>query len=416
MRTGRSAIIAAILSLFIILMPSCSKGPEEGAIEELDLQGSEATEQNEESIFTRIDSPFDYEYMAFPVRKAGMQLDIPSEWTTDVISSRFISIRTPDNDGYLPGSTLAILFNYGEDVDSSNNSLTELASHAYTFSDFFKNELAGIPCYADGKRCHLRNYVAEDEIINGLEFVDDEHMEDAAILVSNKVVLVDKANNYYVDRFSMVCGYIKWEHSPVCISAIVPGEYLDNAKQVMRYLISSIRSCSSYSEGFRTASYGDFSTMIPASFIPVEDAENIFYSPLTQNSYTSGMSVGVFKIDGSRGRSMDADAIAESYGGLIAKLAFSPYEESVTYRVQAYDNPEGDSPAFKGNISVDPSPGRDPAEITASVFGSDSKYLADFYNIEKGDSFFLISVIYQKCQKEIASEAGKTAVSSLKVE
>lgn len=419
MTRSRIKTALAILAILLLALPaaSCTRPAEEGTIEDIEIDVP-AEEETGETFFTKTDSPYSYEYTTFTVSKAHMRFDVPSTWSVKTVNSRFITMRTPDDDGYLPGVTINLLCNYGDDVANGDYSEYTLNDHAYNFTRFFKLELEGLPFNVNGKSVHLRQYVAEDEIRNAPDFADEDHKNDAATLTANSVVLTDNTGRYYTGSHGMVSSYIKWDNSPYCLTAVVPIDYIDNAKLMLEYITSSINYVSSDKLQFGSVSYEDFRTLVPVGFLPIEGAENVFVSPLTNNSETAGMTVGIFRMEKDSDSLANADGIKEYFGEQIAKLAYDVYDTNVIYDINAeeYFSSDGSGPTFKGVIGMNCTGYEDPTEIAGSVFGMYSLYNADYYVIRKDNADYLIAVIYQDCQQKLADIVAKTAVDSFTID
>lgn len=397
------------------LLPSCSKEPEDGTIADVVID-QPVPDDDADTIFTKTDSPYDYEYTTFTIKKAHMRFDVPASWDVRVDNARHIVMQTPVDDLYLPDATINILCNYGENVDENEFSQYTLNDHAYNFSAYFQDELAGLITRTDGITRHLRKYEAEDEIYNGLEFVDKAHAQDAATLVANNVVLVDETYRYYPGEYGMVTTFIKWDHSPFCFNAIVKQEDLEHARAMIEHIVSSVSYEKSDPEGYKEVKYKrEFSTWVPNSFEPVTGAEHTFRSYLGENRETAGMAIGVFSINDVTRETINADVISKNFGQTIAGIAFSGYSGLSSYGVQVQPSSEEDGPDFSGPLFVDCTTYSDPVEIAGSSLGPYAYYYADYYVVEKDDQDFLIAVIYQDCQKVIARAAGKTAVRKLSV-
>lgn len=318
-------VFSAILILLIMCstMISCGKDAEEGEIEDVEL-AEPSYDSEDVGGFIKAESPYDYEYTSFAIKKAHMRFDVPKTWTVQFINARYVTIQTPKNDAFLPDTTISILCGYGEDIAENEMTQYTLNDRAYKFSDFFSFELEGLTTYTGGIPRHLRSYTTEDQIRNGLSIVDEEHKSDAATLIADNVVLVDNTNKYYIDQYGMTATYVKWDNSPFCFTAIASKETLENAVQMIEYMVSSISYEKSKPDGYKEMSYEDITTRVPSSFVPISNAENIYISPLSVNSETAGMSVGVFSLDKKNWDTLTADNIASKYGETIASLAFSP--------------------------------------------------------------------------------------------
>lgn len=398
------------------MLPSCSKEPEEGTIEDVVIDQAEP-EEDVDSIFTKIESPYDYEYTTFTLKKAHMRFDVPKTWTVTVNNSRYVTIQTPKNDGYIPDTTISILCNYGEDVEENEMSEYTLNNHAYAFSAFFQNELEGLPTYTGGLQRHLRRYETEDQIRNGLEFVDKDHVTDAATLIVDDVVLMDKTGDYYSHECGMVSTYVKWDHSPFCFTSIADLEHMDNARNMLEYMVSSISYAKSDPVGYKTVDYKkEFTTAVPNTFVPVEGAENVFRSPIFDNTETAGMSVGVYLLGSLEENPFEVDDINEYYGQTVASTAFSGYSSRTAFGIQAEECDEEDGPDYTGSVVVDCTNYTEATEIAGSPFGIYANYMCDYYLVDKDGTSFLVAVMYQDCQKNLARAAGKTAVRKLKVD
>ena len=409
------SIILAITVLFACMLPSCSREPEEGTISDVIID-QPVPDADADTIFTKADSPYDYEYTTFTIKKAHMRFDVPKTWNVTVDNSRHIILQTPAGDGYLPDTTISILCNYGENVDENEMSQYTLNNHAFNFSDFFKDELSGLVTRTGGISRHLRKYEVEDNIYNGLEFVDSEHAEDAATLTVDDVVLVDNTNKYYIHECGMVTTYVKWDHSPFCFNSVVKQAYLENARSMIEYIVSSIVYESSDHEGYKEVEYKkEFTTCVPNSFMPLNGAENVFTSSLKENRETSGMTIGVFTLDGFSKNDVSAENINDYYSQTISKLVFGGYSDIAQFGVTVEPCYEEGGPDFTGRIFVDCTGYTENVQIAGGVFGQCAYYLCDYYIVEKGDQTFLIAAIYQDCQKEIGRAAGKTAVRKLRV-
>ena len=407
-------LLILVVLLAAAMLPSCSKDAEEGSIEDVDIEQPE--EEEAESIFTKIDSPYDYEYTTLSIKKAHMKMDVPASWKTTFVNSRYIVMQTPAEDEFLPDTTISILCGYGENVDADEASEYTMNDHAYMFSEFFQEELAGLPTCTGGKVRHLRKYFAEDEINNGLEFVDPDHEADVATLVTDEVTVVDKSMNYYTNECAMTTTYVKWDHTPFCFNCISKQAHRKNARSIMEYMVSSIVYEKPSAEGYKDVSYeDDFSTSVPMSFEPVSGAENVYVSSLYENTETAGMSVGVFVLDGFTKDEVTAENTASVYSENIAARAFGGYQMNASYITSADVCDEKDGPDFTGTVIVDCTNYSEPTEVAGSVFGPMSYYLADYYVTESDGKAYLVSVIYQKCQKNLARAIGKNAVRKLKV-
>jgi len=400
--------ILLVALAFSFCFTSCRPGADEGQIKEVEIESPDE-EVPETGSFTKMESPYDYEYESFSIKKAHMKFDVPKSWDSKLINSRYARLEIPPTDDLFPGCTINILCGYGEDVDENEMSEYTLNNHAYKFSDFFSYELEGLQYTVEGHICRLREYVTEDHIVNGLPFVDDDHVEDAATLIADDVVLVDKATHYY-SGYSLLCTAVKWDHRPFCFSMIVPKESAEGAEKMLEYIASSISYVKSDNLEFGEVSYGDIFTSVPTHFMPVTGAENIFASPLDQNRETAGMALGVFRIDDKE--TITEENIARYYGETIATYAYDGYGVPAQYAAKAYASSEG--PDFTGEISIN-STGADAASIAGSVFGPYSLYKADYYVKEDGDAAYLVAMLYQQGQEKIAKKVGETALRKLRI-
>ena len=406
---------SAVLILLLIcgLMGSCGQRAEDGEIEDVEIaEPSYDTEAADK--FIKAESPHDYEYTSFAIKKAHMRFDVPTTWTVSFVNARYVTIQTPKNDTFLPDTTISILCGYGEDIAENEMTQYTLNDRAYKFSDFFSFELAGLTTYTDGIPRHLRSYTAEDEIRNGLAIVDEDHKSDAATLIANDVVLVDKTNKYYIDQYGMTSTYVSCDGSPFCFTAIAAKENLEHATQMIEYMISSIAYEKSKPDGYKEISYEDFATCVPSTFSPITGAENIYISPLNENTETAGMAVGVFTMDKKNWDTLDEINLASKYGEKIVSLCFSPYKIDARYGVQVNATNTMEGPDFSGPVTLDCTNHKDPTEIAGSVFGTYGYYQADYYVTNLEDRPYLITVFYQDCQKDLAKAFGATAYKKLR--
>ena len=153
---------------------------------------------------------------------------------------------------------------------------------------------------------------------------------------------------------------------------------------------------------------------MPSTFAPVSNAENIYISPLTENTETAGMAVGVFTMDKKNWDTLEADTIATKYSETIASLCFSPYKINALYGIQVNETNNMEGPDFSGSVILDCTNYKDPTEIAGSVFGTYGYYQADYYVTNLDDRPYLITVIYQDCQKDLAKAFGITAYRKLR--
>ena len=408
-------LLCTILALLLIcgLMGSCGQRAEEGEIEDVEI-AEPSYDTEAAGKFIKAESPHDYEYTSFAIKKAHMRFDVPKTWVVTFVNARYVTIQTPKNDAFLPDTTISILCGYGEDIAENEMTQYTLNDRAYKFSDFFSFELAGLTTYTDGIPRHLRSYTAEDEIRNGLSIVDEEHKSDAATLIADNVVLVDKTNKHYIDQYGMTATYVSWDGSPFCFTAIAAKENLENATQMIEYMVSSIAYEKSKAVGYKEISYEDFATCVPSTFARVSNAENIYISPLTENTETAGMAVGVFTMDKKNWDTLEADTIATKYSETIASLCFSPYKINALYGIQVNETNNMEGPDFSGSVILDCTNYKDPTEIAGSVFGTYGYYQADYYVTNLDDRPYLITVIYQDCQKDLAKAFGITAYRKLR--
>ena len=397
-----------IMMMLTALFPSCGHDPSEGEIGDVEIE-TPSDEEKPAGTFKKLESPFDYEYEPFTIRKAHMTFDVPSSWENTLVNSRYARLEAPVTDDLFPGATVNILCGYGEDVDENEMSEYTLNNHAYRFSDFFCNELEGLTYNVDGRLCRLRQYVTEDHIENGLAFVDSDHVEDAATLIADEVAMVDKATNYYTGN-SFVATYVKWNHCPFCFSMVVPKESAGDARKILEYIASSITYPKAESIEYGEVSYGDVSTSVPTHFMPVTGAENIFASSLEQNKETAGMAVGIFRVENSE--TINEENIAKYYGETIAAYTFNGYNVPVLYAAQAWEGSDG--PDYAGEITINAT-GENPATVAGSVFGPLSYYKVNYYVKEDDGAAYLIAVIYQKGQEDIAKKVGETALRKLRI-
>lgn len=412
----RSRLLKFFLIMICIAVPlaSCSKEPEEGTISDVEIADSNDDSTYVENGFVKADSPYDYEYKTFELKKAKMAFDVPASWSVNFRNARCIEIKTPDEDPFLPAATINLLVNYGYNTETNEFSEYTLNDKAYNFSQLFKDELAGLTFYVHGRPCHLRQYYTEDAIYNGLDIVNEEHKSDAATLVVNSVVMVDHANNYYPKEYGQVETYFKWGSDPCLLTTVARTEVLDSARKMLEYMVSTMKSIPYENESYKNVSYEDFSLQVPVSFAQVGDG-NIFLSSLTENNATSGMSVDVYKIQGSKASDITEDVLNENVGFKMVDGAFNSYGQDLVCSPSFYKNEEEDGSDYTGMISVTPSAKASPVDYAGKEIGTASYYQADFYVTEKNDDVFIIMVAYQSCQEELAKEAGRTAVSSFVV-
>ena len=418
-------ILSVLLCLVLCLsvFSACSNGPEEGTIEDVEIEKAPPGEEAS-GMFTKLASPYDYDYKTFAWKKAHIAMDIPSTWDVVFVNSRYIQIQVPESDTFIPGASMAFLANYGDYVNDDAMSEYTLNDHAYMFSSLFKNELEGIPYFIGNRKCHLRSYTSEDEIRNGLDFVSKEHAKDAATLTASRVFLVDKTGKYFTDH-GMVTTYFKWDQTPFCFSAIAPEDELVSVREMLEYIVSSICYCKSIPAGYEEVSYEDFKTKVPASFKPAEEAENIFVSDPLENTETAGMSVGVFRLEqpvddpvsGIKAEPLGEFSmtdITENYGQTIAEFTFGPYAKNPIYDFYS-DDAEESKEKITCNLGVNCTGYEYATEIAGSPFGQYANYKGDFYPVEKNGTRYLVVVFYQGTQKDVATAAGKTAVRNLQV-
>ena len=397
-----------VMALLMTAFAACTEEAPEGEISDVEI---EEPIEEVETYFTKASSPYDYEYTVFPWKKANMRFEVPKTWSLRFINSRYIRIDTPEGDGFMPGATINILCNYYQDVSENEISDQTLGNHAYRFSEIFKSELPGLNYTVDGKQTHLRKFVTEDAIHNGLEFTGERHEEDAATLVTDNAVMMDKSAHYYSGN-SLVSTYVKWNDMPFCFSTVVKKEYADNARTMTEYIASSITTDAKKSVAYGTVEYEDFSTVVPTALLPVPDAENVFTSRLDANDRLSGMTIGVFKIDNKS--MVTAENIANHFGIRAAQIAFGQYGMRANIAAQAEDADGGSGPMYKGNISINAS-GSEATKTAGTVFGDYEYFDTDYYVKDDGDAAYLVAVIYQKCQADVAKEAGQKAFKELKI-
>ena len=404
-------LLACVVAMSCLSLGGCSKKPEGGQISDVDIVQPEDGEAAPG--FIKADSPYEnYTYKTFTLKKARMSFDVPENWTVEFRNSRCVTMITPEVDGFVPGMTFNLLINYG--IDTSDNELSGsiLNNQAYMFSDYFKQELEGLPFYIQGNYRHLRNYVAEDVLDNGLDIVDEDHKSDAATLVVNSVTLMDKANNYY-SNFGMVETYFKWRGDPCLLVAVTPYGSNNDVRKMSEYIVSSITYADESIGGYKDVSFEDFSTKVPNSLSPAA-AGNVFWSSPDDNELLSGMSVSVYKVDGAEGADMTAENIAEVFGPKIAAGAFADYPDPVEIGTFAHEGEDKDGPDFTGTVNILPV-NRSALDYAGRAFGGAAYYTADYYVRNEGGTNYIITVLYQSPQKDLARAIGQTAVKNFKI-
>ena len=429
------SVVLIIMMMSAALLCACSSEPEDGSISDIEIDNPEEGEETgghaeeNDNGFTEQDSPHDYEYMYETVRKAHLRFKVPKAWTVNEINSRHIMLQTRENDVYLPDTTIHLLCGYGDDVRTNEMSGYSGNDRAMNFSTFFKNELEGLRYKASGRLCHLRRYEIEDEIDNAPEFADEDHASDAATLITDTVVMVDKAGNYYPNEYGMVNTYFRWQDEPYCFSAVVPETRTENARLMLEFIVSGIEYSDQKSEGYTDFSYSDFSLKVPASFQTVSGAENIAYCPLSENSELAGISVGVFRLDSVEkmiedsvydekplaGGSDPDKRMAEKIVPKMTELALLPYNCGQICYTRLTPVEEENGPAYTGEVFVDCMAYKDPSEVAGTVFGDYTTFKSVYYRIEKNDYEYYIAVMYQPSQQKEADEIAQMAVKSISI-
>lgn len=412
-RLKKFILLVMMVALVTASFSGCKKEPEAGTIDDVDLSVPKE-EESEKNVFTKYMSPYDgYEYDKVKFRVANMQFDVPVTWGVNEVNSRYISILTPDDDPLLPGVTINVLASYGSDVDTDEYSGETNNDNSRYFSNLFKEEIPGLTFTVDGKRAHLRHYVAEDAIHNGLDFAGGEGSYDATTLESENITMVDSGSNYYSGQYTMVATYVKWDHSPYCFVAVVPKAYIKIGRQMLEYMASSITYLPYPSEGCRKVSYDEVSMEVPNSFLPEENAENFYTSDLWDNSSTAGMMTCVLRADGYTAKDITADVIRDSLCPKIGDIAYGKYG----YRLyDSYDVTKDESESladYTGIMILTPNCSAEDA--AGGVFGVTDTYNADYFIEEVGDYVYIISFTYHPRQAELAKKVEERVIGTFKV-
>lgn len=404
--------------MILSLLAGCSKEPEYGTVEDIDV--SEITEDPaEKDIFSDYDVPYYYNegYDEVFFKKANMKFAVPSTWRVTVHNSRYISLLSPSDDPFLPGTTVNILASYGTDIEPNDMSNVTHNDNSMYFSNYFREELPGLTfnLYGNGIQGNLRKYYGEDAIHNGLDFAGGEGSTLATTLEVDSVVMIGENSKYYTDEYSMVATYVNWDHSPFCFAAVVPIGYNIEGRAMLEFMASTIEYVNYDSERCNRVSYEDFSMDVPNSFAAVNNSENIFVSDLNSNSDTAGMVIGVVRLDGTASKKVDADLITEHVANPIFTSAYGRYKGKKSYRFDTQADTGDAERNYSGNIFMTQN-SNDKRDISGNAFGVSDIYYIDYYTLEKEDMTYIIAVSYSKRQEALARVIGHRAYSSFEVE
>jgi len=406
-------IICMALIALLALLPSCGKSKDEyGSVGDADI----TTEETDEglSIFEKQISPFnEYKYDNVGFESAKFSFDIPSTWTQTIYNMSCIRYDVPYDDPHFPGAAFYVKCNF--DYSATPDGINEFSGIAAEYGTPMSSYITGLPFPVGGKDAWIKSYTAADES-ESPSFCSDETA--ACVKTTKDVLLVSKVtgDTASVSGMDLVTGYFRWEDFPVMIASVVPTSESADAKAMTEYIMSSVQYAPQNITEYTVRSCGDVSFELPAEFEAISGSGNIFISPAADIKATSGISAAVFKVDEEL-EYLTPEYFQNSYATGVANTLLDP-ACSTQYAATAsvYEDTESklldEIKSFPGTATILPTgENYTCAKLTYGTVGS---WLMDNYILEKGESLYLVTVMYPLQDEAIARIIEKSLIQSLR--
>lgn len=315
------------LSIAMCLMLSgCGKEDEKeyGSINEVTINEEVSEVYPEKNIFIESAEDLGYEYKIVNSDRAMMQFKIPKNWTVKDSTQRHFEFVAPADDPLLPGVTLHIMHSFRQ-LSSYGDQGVE------SFEEFFARERL-LVFYSAGERSDYYQtdlghpeYLVTDESITKDNSSFTMHVYESADLFGR---VMGRAPE---EEYSAVYAYVKWENTPHCISIACPADYLESAKALLNYIISSIKYLPPQPGSMKVETYEGISLTLPADFERYEKDDYVVFEPSFESgSCHSGSAVGIYDLEYD---TFDAEAIWNfcQPGGPGEKICESMYGPTQQY-------------------------------------------------------------------------------------
>ena len=419
MKNNRKIII--VLSLLIVsiaLLTSC-KNKEMGKVKKVETDSSKAS--TELNLYKKTSSPYSYKYTKVKNGRINLTMDIPSTWdVSDKNTSVDMEFTTPSNDPFLPKTTLHLVSDLNTIAYPKNSKLaegdfdsTELTDAQY-YNSFFKHMLTRLDYNSNDGVLNLAYWKAPQESITNFAFTGEDNCA-ASMQVHKNATLQQRTKDVVDNGYDMVCMYFRWYQYRGCLSCVVENEYTDNAKAMLKYLISSI----TYSEdafNYNTVKVANFSFKLPDEFLLVENSSIYVCPAKSMKNSTSGMAVSLYKNDLKKGTKLDKKTFTAQYVSVIArKMMYT----SLPYSVTGGDVIEEGTVTIGGKsfnhyvssvqfISYD-----DAAPL--EIYGAASDYNMDFYVNTENNKQTVLSIMYSPQQAKAANIVTNKIIKTAKI-
>lgn len=409
----RNLALVLALSLVITMLASCKKDDDYGTVGSADVSTTEEADQGA-SLFEKLDAPFaEYDYEIFNFESAKFSFEAPKTWRRTIYNQSCIRYDAPADDPHFPGCTFYVKCNY--DYYAGESELDPFANMAAEFGKPMSSYITGLPFTVMGRDAWIKSLEVADEYETP-SFCKDETA--ASIKTVKNAIMIDKSTGDAVALGGMdfVAGYFRWENFPVMIATVVPSDASADAKAMVSYMMSSTSYIPQKVTDFSARTYSNITYELPSDFAALDGAGNISLSSPVSGKATSGMSIGVFKVEESLD-TMTLDYFQDSYADSVAGLLLDPRcKEYYTVDASMSEDPEGrvldEKKLFYGTVNILP---QDEEYICARMtYGTVGVWYMNCFITEKGGDLYLVADLYPPQDDAAARIVEKAVLQSLK--
>ena len=398
-------------------LTGCGQDEEYGSIGDAQIEEEEASPEKEDPpLFTKQKNPFsNYNYHTEKYQNAGFSFEVPDSWNRTVVNPSCIRYDVPSGDPIFPGAVIYVKCNYY--YLAMPDDLDPFADNASEFSQYMSSYITGLPySYRKGYDVWIKSYTASDEMTEP-DFCSEEHA--AALKVTKDVYLMDKVTADMYSRKGMdhVAGYFRWDTFPVMIETVVPTDWAEDAKSMISYMMSSVAPLKMQLSDMAGYDYRDISIKLPADFQPREKEGNIFTSPFTDTLATSGITVGLFRVDEDLD-DLTPEYINDNYLYSMLSLMLEPgslkdYSPMAGTYEYSGEQLADEKLAYSASVSLTTT--LEDYEGAERPYGLGGSLGMDMFFVEKSDQLFLIAALYYPHQQDAAARVMKAAIQSLSI-
>ena len=408
--------LSAIIVLMMLIMPlsSCSKKGDYGSVEDTEIQSDVKEADELDSLFEKKDAPFtDYNYKTENYECASFSFEVPDSWIKRIYNQSCIRYDIPDDDTHFPGMTCYVKCNF--EYDASPSDLDPFQQYASEFGKNLSPYITGLPYLVLGQDAWIKSFSVADEV-EAPDFCSDETA--ASVKVTHNVHMINKVTGDTImfEGADFIAAYFRWKDHPVMISMVAPTYQAEDAKSMVEYMMSSAAFIPHKMNASKTFEYQGVTFNVPSDFEATESGGNILISSPQDIKSSSGMSIGLFRVDESSD-TMTEDYFQESYATQMADMMADPECAGYyTFYASAKESEKkilDEKKLFLSNIDV---VSTEEEYIGAGMtYGDSAVWYMDSMLIEKGNKNYMLSFMYPRNESDVASKIEKAALQSFSV-